>query len=111
MQTFLPYGFTSTSPKVPHDMETKKEYFMNGVWSSIECLDSKRLDKQRLEAMQIYLRITKGNGEYPHHPVINLWVGGLPFDSTNIYSKICVYLFDADEDGYVLLFFSYIIVS
>ena len=35
----------------------------------------------------------------------------LPFTNTNIYSKICVYLFESRLAGNELLFFSYIMVS
>ena len=42
---------------------------------------------------------------------IKLCVFGLPLLKTNIYSKICVYLFDFAFAGYVLLFFSKIMVS
>ena len=53
MQTFMPYA------------DIKK---------SVECLDYKRLGKQRVEAMQTYNQITKGKGGYPHHPINKMWL-------------------------------------
>lgn len=56
MQTFLPYS------------DFKK---------SAECLDNKRLNKQILEASQIY-KIVKENkitGGWVNHPAINMWRG------------------------------------
>jgi|TARA_R110000823_G_scaffold203772_1_gene334818 hypothetical protein len=52
MQTFMPYP---------------------DIVKSVECLDYKRLGKQRVEAMQTYNQITKGKGGYPHHPVNKMW--------------------------------------
>lgn len=52
MQTFMPYP---------------------NIKKSVECLDYKRLGKQRVEAMQTYNQITKGKGGYPHHPVNKMW--------------------------------------
>ena len=52
MQTFMPYA---------------------DIGKSVQCLDYKRLGKQRVEAMQTYNQITKGKGGYPHHPVNRMW--------------------------------------
>ena len=53
MQTFLPY------PSFVH---------------SAQCLDYRRLGKQRVEAWQIYNAITKGTG-WKHHPIVKMWKG------------------------------------
>lgn len=52
MQTFLPYP---------------------DILQSVQCLDYRRLGKQRVEAMQTYNQITRGSGGYPHHPVNDMW--------------------------------------
>jgi hypothetical protein len=54
MQTFMPHA---------------------NIYASVRVLDSKRLGKQRVEAMQTYNQITKGKGGYPYHPVNKMWVG------------------------------------
>jgi len=53
MQTFLPYP----------DFQ-----------KSAETLDRKRLGKQRLEAWQIYMTLTRGSG-WRHHPAVKMWKG------------------------------------
>jgi hypothetical protein len=53
MQTFLPY----------------KDFR-----KSLECLDNKRLGKQRVEAMQI-LNTLRNNGGWRHHPIVKMWRG------------------------------------
>lgn len=53
MQTFLPYAnFTK----------------------SAQCLDYRRLGKQRVEVWQIYNTIVKGGG-WRHHPIVKMWKG------------------------------------
>jgi hypothetical protein len=52
MQTFLPY------------FQFKR---------SVQCLDTKRLGKQRVEAMQIIKSLENPNYGYKHHPVKRMW--------------------------------------
>ena len=54
MQTFLPYSSFVKSAKV---------------------LDNKRLGKQRVEAWQIYLALTKRNYGWKNHPAVKMWKG------------------------------------
>ncbi len=54
MQTFLPYP----------DFRT-----------SLGCLDTKRLGKQRVEAMQLVNALERGNGAWFNHPAAKMWVG------------------------------------
>ena len=54
MQTFLPYPSFIKSAK---------------------CLDYRRLGKQRLEAWQIYLALTKENYGWKNHPIVKMWKG------------------------------------
>lgn len=55
MQTFLPYP----------DFK-----------QSLECLDTKRLGKQRLEARQILISLEKGIGApWYNHPAVRMWKG------------------------------------
>ena len=57
MQTFLPYpSFTK----------------------SAACLDSRRLGKQRVEAKQIYLALTKPGYGWQNHPAVKMWRGYEP---------------------------------
>ena len=52
MNTFLPYkNFTK----------------------SAQCLDYKRLGKQRVEAWQIYIALTQPNYGWKNHPIIKMW--------------------------------------
>jgi hypothetical protein len=54
MQTFLPYpNFADTA----------------------QCLDWRRLGKQRIEAKQIYCAITQSGYGWQNHPVVNMWRG------------------------------------
>ena len=55
---------------------------------SVECLDYKRLGKQRVEAIQTYNQVTKGKGGYPHHPVNKMWQG-YP-DALAYYHNLCI---------------------
>lgn len=52
MNTFLPYADFS---------------------KSAQCLDYKRLGKQRVEAWQIYLALTKENYGWKNHPAVKMW--------------------------------------
>lgn len=54
MRTFLPY---------PSFVE------------SARCLDNKRLGKQRVEAMQIILTLTKPEYGWKNHPAVKMWEG------------------------------------
>jgi len=54
MQTFLPYP----------DFE-----------ESAKCLDYRRLGKQRVEAWQIYLALTKPGYGWQSHPAVRMWSG------------------------------------
>ena len=54
MNTFLPYkSFTK----------------------SAQCLDYRRLGKQRLEAWQIYLALTQENYGWKNYPIVKMWSG------------------------------------
>jgi len=54
MQTFLPY----------------KSFI-----KSAQCLDYKRLGKQRVETWQIYLALTQENYGWKNHPIVKMWKG------------------------------------
>jgi hypothetical protein len=54
MQTFLPYP---------------------SFIRSAECLDDKRLGKQRVEAKQIYLALTRIGYGWKNHPAVKMWKG------------------------------------
>ncbi|MGY8879453.1 MAG: MSMEG_6728 family protein, partial [Dehalococcoidia bacterium] len=54
MQTFLPYP----------DFKT-----------SAQCLDWRRLGKQRIEAMQILRALENHNYGWQNHPAVNMWRG------------------------------------
>ena len=56
MQTFLPYP---------------------SFQASAECLDTKRLGKQRVEAKQIITALTNPAYGWQHHPAVNMWRGHL----------------------------------
>lgn len=42
---------------------------------SARCLDYKRLGKQRVEAWQIYLALTKPEYGWKNHPIVKMWRG------------------------------------
>jgi hypothetical protein len=42
---------------------------------SVQCLDYRRLGKQRVEAWQIYLALTKENYGWQNHPIVKMWRG------------------------------------
>lgn len=54
MQTFLPY---------------------QDFIESAKCLDMRRLGKQRVEAWQIYLALTKEDYGWKNHPAVKMWRG------------------------------------
>lgn len=54
MQTFLPYS---------------------SFVESAQCLDNKRLGKQRLECFQIWKTITGKSEAWKNHPAVKMWVG------------------------------------
>jgi hypothetical protein len=57
MQTFLPYA----------DFRT-----------SLETLDTKRLGKQRVEAMQLVQALERSSGGWLNHPATKMWRGHIP---------------------------------
>jgi len=42
---------------------------------SAQCLDYRRLGKQRVEAWQIYLALTQENYGWKNHPIVKMWKG------------------------------------
>jgi hypothetical protein len=42
---------------------------------SAQCLDYRRLGKQRVEAWQIYLALTKKDYGWKNHPIVKMWKG------------------------------------
>lgn len=54
MQTFLPYP---------------------SFIRSAQCLDYRRLGKQRVEAWQIYCALTRSDYGWQNHPAVNMWRG------------------------------------
>ena len=52
MQTFLPYP---------------------DIIKSVQCLDNKRLGKQRVEAMQILKALTNSSYGWQNHPAVKMW--------------------------------------
>jgi hypothetical protein len=42
---------------------------------SAQCLDYRRLGKQKVEAWQIYLALTKKNYGWKNHPIVKMWQG------------------------------------
>lgn len=54
MQTFLPYP---------------------SFWESLDCLDYRRLGKQRVEARQILKALTDSNNGWRNHPTVRMWKG------------------------------------
>jgi hypothetical protein len=42
---------------------------------SAQCLDYRRLGKQRVEAWQIYLALTQKNYGWKNHPIVKMWKG------------------------------------
>lgn len=67
MQTFLPYSSL-------HD--------------SVACLDSKRLGKQRVEAMQILNALQRTSGGWINHPAVRMWRGYEP--CLQLYLGYCI---------------------
>lgn len=69
MQTFLPYADFKRSAK---------------------CLDYKRLGKQRVEAMQIYVMVSgqRTEGGWINHPATNMW-RGYP-EALGLYLNACI---------------------
>lgn len=67
MQTFLPYP----------DIKT-----------SVECLDFRRLGKQRVEAKQIIDTLTFCKTSWKNHPAVKMWKYHVPFLS--LYMNACI---------------------
>lgn len=73
-------------------------------------LDSKRLGKQRVEAMQIINILENGEKGYSNHPAVKMWEGYV--DALKVYHNLCIKewikrgfvnnmkLYDIDEDKY-----------
>ena len=70
MQTFLPY---------------------RNFYTSLHCLDTKRLGKQRLETFQILDILINGkNNNYKLHPAVRMWAG---FENVlKIYFNVNIYI-------------------
>lgn len=67
IQTFLPYP---------------------DLLKSVQCLDNKRLGKQRVEAYTI-LRVLEGQiNAWQHHPAVKMWCGSL--DCLRVYMSLCI---------------------
>jgi hypothetical protein len=56
---------------------------------SAQCLDYKRLGKQRVEAWQIYLALTKRNYGWKNHPIVKMWKG---YENSLLYYGIVITL-------------------
>lgn len=54
-------------------MQTFLPYF--DIIKSIKCLDTKRLGKQRVEAMQILKALSNPNYGWQNHPAVKMWRG------------------------------------
>lgn len=67
MQTFLPY---------PDFQKT------------VECLDYKRLGKQRVEAFQILKAINDPNYSWRKHPIVKMWLNYE--DALKLYMNTCI---------------------
>jgi hypothetical protein len=67
MQTFLPY---------PNFLQ------------SCQCLDYRRLGKQRVEAVQIINAAMKGSGGWVNHPATRMWAEYLP--ALMLYANVCI---------------------
>lgn len=68
MQTFLPYP---------------------SIVESVRCLDSKRLGKQRVEALQILKALSNPAYGWQNHPAVNMWRGYEQW--LTIYMNYCIY--------------------
>ena len=54
---------------------------------SAQCLDYRRLGKQRVEAWQIYLALTKKNYGWKNHPIVKMWNG---YELALLYYGLCI---------------------
>ena len=66
MQTFLPYS---------------------SFVKSASCLDSRRLGKQRVEALQILPTLSGKSSAWIHHPAVKMWKG---FESALAFYALCI---------------------
>ena len=67
MQTFLPYA---------------------SLVDSVNCLDNKRLGKQRVEALQI-INVLEGRSKgWANHPAVKMWVGYT--EALHLYKDLCI---------------------
>jgi hypothetical protein len=71
MQTFLPYP------------DFRK---------SLECLDNRRLGKQRVEAMQIIHTIERGNRSWSRHPAVLMWKKYVP--ALRVYHDLAIIIWE-----------------
>lgn len=55
--------------------------------SCAECLDNKRLGKQRVEAWQIFLALTIPTYGWKHHPAVKMWANNI--GSLLLYGICC----------------------
>lgn len=67
MQTFLPYA---------------------NFQKSVECLDYRRLGKQRVECKQILNALLNGNSGWKNHPAVKMWKGFE--DALKVYANKCI---------------------
>lgn len=67
MQTFLPYP---------------------NFRQSLECLDNKRLGKQRVEAMQLINALERNGGAWFNHPACQMWKDNI--DALKLYHDISI---------------------
>lgn len=67
MQTFLPYS---------------------NFWQSAECLDYRRLGKQRVEAYQILNTLQGKSKGWKNHPAVSMWKGYQ--DALKMYMNVCI---------------------
>lgn len=89
MQTFLPYP---------------------DFYRTAECLDYRRLGKQRVEAMQIINILEEKSSGWRFHPAVGMWVGSIM--SLKLYCNIMIrewerrgyknnmQLYDLDQEGH-----------
>jgi len=54
---------------------------------SAQCLDYRRLGKQRVEAWQIYLALTKENYGWKNHPIVKMWQN---YERALLYYGLCI---------------------
>lgn len=88
MQTFLPYP---------------------DFYDSANCLDDKRLGKQRVECKQILLALAIG-GQYRYHPATKMWVG-FELALAEYGKTVCEVWIDRGNEDQTVNFFTTILNS